>query len=358
MNGSHSGEAACPGVEQVLRPARPMSVRRLAVAASLSAFALAGCARSPSALAPAGPAAARIAELWWVMFAIAAVVSVIVIALMAVVLWRRPPATVLDSPADERRAIRGVVLAGVVVPAVILIAVFVYAVYTLGALDPHAEAAELVIEVDGRQYWWDITYPDAGGTAAFRTANELHIPVGRRVELRLSSPDVIHSLWVPQLQGKTDNIPGRTNVMWLQADRPGVYRGQCAEYCGMQHAHMAFLVIAEAPDEFERWRAGQAADAVAPVDSIAVHGRRVLEGTACAACHAVRGTSARGQFGPDLTHLASRRTLASVTIPNTKGHLGGWVANPQRIKPGSRMPAVPLTGGDLQALLHYLETLR
>ncbi|MGH7581234.1 MAG: cytochrome c oxidase subunit II, partial [Gemmatimonadales bacterium] len=215
----------------------------------------------------------------------------------------------------------------------------------------------LVVDLVGKQWWWEIRYRDADPTKVFVTANELHIPVGRRVELRLTSTDVIHSFWVPELQGKTDLIPGRENVTWIQADRPGVYGGRCAEYCGIQHATMGLLVVAQPPAEYENWTAGQRRTASEPHDSMASLGRAAFLGSACAFCHAVRGTPAGGNAGPDLTHVASRRTLAAALLPNSAGHLGGWIANPQALKPGSRMPTVPLSREEFRRIHHYLLTL-
>jgi cytochrome c oxidase subunit 2 len=177
------------------------------------------------------------------------------------------------------------------------------------------------------------------------------------VRLRLSSVDVVHSFWVPQLAPKTDLIPGQVNETWLTANRPGTYRGQCAEYCGLQHAQMAILVVAEPPDAFDRWVALQRGPAAVPAGTLATRGRQVLERTSCAACHTVRGTSARGTVGPDLTHVASRQQLGAGAAPNTPGHLGGWIANSQTVKPGNLMPPQPLTPEQLQALIAYLESL-
>jgi cytochrome c oxidase subunit 2 len=190
------------------------------------------------------------------------------------------------------------------------------------------------------------------------TANEIHIPVGKPVHIRLASRDVIHSFWVPDLHGKKDLIPGKDTDLWLRADRAGVYRGQCAEFCGWQHAHMALLVIAEPQDRFDAWLASQRQTPPPPSTPLGQRGRAVFESQACPLCHTVAGTQANGSAGPDLTHLASRRTIAAGTLPNTIGSLGGWIVDPQSTKPGNRMPAVTLHADDLQALLAYLETLR
>jgi cytochrome c oxidase subunit 2 len=248
----------------------------------------------------------------------------------------------------------------VVLPVVLLGALLVL---TLIVMRDHTLVAEqskeeLTVEVTGVQWWWDVRYRPVGGGTPVSSANEIHIPVGRPVRIVLRSRDVIHSFWVPQLQGKLDLVPGNETVTWIQADSAGVFRGQCAEFCGAQHAHMAFMVVAVPPDEFDAWLEHQRRPAPEPTDSVTLRGRAVLERTACAMCHTVRGTGARASTGPDLTHLASRRTLAAGTLPNTPGHLAGWIGDPQGIKPGNHMPRVPLSGPDLQALLAYLGTLR
>ena len=188
------------------------------------------------------------------------------------------------------------------------------------------------------------------------TANEIHIPAGQPVLVRLESNDVIHSFWVPALAGKTDTIPGRINLTWLQADRPGTYRGQCTEFCGMQHAHMAFAVVADPPAVFARWRAAQALPAVMPVGEAAV-GQHVFMGH-CAGCHAVGGSAAHGRKGPDLTHLMSRTMIAAGLLDNNVNTLSGWISDPQALKPGARMPPTWLSGPQLHAVVAYLGTLR
>ncbi|HEX2168419.1 MAG TPA: cytochrome c oxidase subunit II, partial [Longimicrobiales bacterium] len=282
----------------------------------------------------------------------------------------------------ESRALKWVLLGGVLLPLLVIVPLFFYSVVLQGQLQPEPDP-DLVVEIEGRQWWWVVRYRTADPQSLVTSANELHIPTGRRVQLRLSSPDVIHSLWVPSLQGKMDLIPGRETVTWLEADEPGVYRGQCAEYCGLQHAHMALFVIAHEPAEFDAWLANerqpvppqeseapqaptgasQAADTAHEADSgthvhSPVAGRDVFMQKGCGVCHAVRGTVARGTIGPDLTHVASRRSLAAGTLPNTRGHLAAWITNPQVIKPGNRMPRVPLTSAELHAMIAWLETLR
>jgi cytochrome c oxidase subunit 2 len=201
-----------------------------------------------------------------------------------------------------------------------------------------------------------VRYVSDAPSRIFETANEIHIPVGEPVRLKLTSADVIHTFWVPAISGKTDLIPGQTNVTWLQADEPGVYWGQCNEYCGRQHAHMALRLFADPPEEFQAWWDAQLESAEPPETELGRTGQTnfVLR---CGACHAVRGTLAGGDRGPDLTHLMSRTTLAAGMLPNTVGHLSGWIANPQFIKPGSEMPNLDLSGPQLDAIRSYLLTL-
>jgi cytochrome c oxidase subunit 2 len=212
--------------------------------------------------------------------------------------------------------------------------------------------------VTGYQWWWSVEYLNADPSLIVTTANELHVPVGRPILLTLKSADVIHSFWVPSLHGKTDLVPGRENATWLQVDRPGIFRGQCAEFCGVQHAHMSLSVIAESSDQFEQWLSAQRQPAPAPLTAEQSRGRDVVERGPCALCHTIRGTNAGARMGPDLTHFATRSTIAAGTVPNTRGNLAGWIADPQHLKPGSRMPATGLAAEDLQAVVAYLETLR
>jgi cytochrome c oxidase subunit 2 len=241
--------------------------------------------------------------------------------------------------------------------APILTAVFIVTLRTQATLHAHAEE-DLTIEVIGRQWWWEIRYRGPSPGDQVITANEIHIPTGQRVRIEMTAADVIHSFWVPNLQGKTDLVPGRTLVTWLQADVPGTSRGQCAEYCGIQHTNMAFLVVAEAPAEFARWLAEQRQPASPPADTLSQRGQSIFASSGCAYCHAVSGTPGAGLLGPDLTHFASRRTFAAGTLANTRENLAAWLADPQRIKPGNLMPRVTLTPAALDAVVHYLESLR
>jgi cytochrome c oxidase subunit 2 len=305
----------------------------------------------------AGPAAGQIGDLFWTMTVLGGIIFVIFCLALAYALWHRRRPAEPPTPVRDLKSTRMILLLGGLIPAIILIPLFLWTVRTLAAIDPRARPPDLVVDVVGKQWWWEIRYRDTVPGRVFVTANELHVPVGRRVELRLTSTDVIHSFWVPELQGKTDLIPGRENVTWIQADRPGVYGGRCAEYCGMQHTTMGLLVVAQPPEEFEAWAAGQRRSAAEPRDSLAARGRQAFLESACALCHRVRGTPAGGLLGPDLTHVASRRTLASALLPNTPGHLGGWIANPQALKPGSRMPRVPMSREEFSLIHRYLLSL-
>ena len=305
----------------------------------------------------AGPAVERIGELFWAMTTLGAAVFLLFCLALAFALVHKRRPVGPPTPERDRRGARAIVLLGAVVPALILVPLFIWTISAIHALDPRSEEPHLVVDVVGKQWWWEIRYRDSVPGKVFTTANELHVPVGRRVELRLASTDVIHSFWVPELQGKTDLIPGRENVTWIQADRPGVYDGRCAEYCGIQHATMGLLVVAQPEAEYEAWAVRQRRSAAAPRDSLAERGRDAFLGSACALCHTVRGTAAGGNAGPDLTHVASRRTLASGLLPNSPGHLGGWIANPQALKPGSRMPRVQMSAEQFSLIHRYLQSL-
>ena len=307
----------------------------------------------------AGLGAASISDLFTLMTITGTIVLVIFCGLLLYgLLHRRGRAARRPTPVEEQRRTRWIVILGGVVPTLVLLPILGYTMYTLDANDPGGRTPDLVVEVTGRQWWWEYRYLDPDPARVFRTANELHVPVGRRVELRLTSVDVIHSFWVPSLQGKMDLIPGRVNVTWLEATRPGEYGGQCAEYCGLQHARMGLLVVAQPADEFEAWAARQRASAAAPRDSLTLAGQRAFEEAACSLCHTIRGTRAGGLAGPDLTHVAGRRTLAAGVVPNSPGHLAGWVANPDALKPGTRMPRVPMSPDAFRLMRHYLATLR
>jgi cytochrome c oxidase subunit 2 len=320
----------------------------IGAAVLLALLMLAGCAGSPSALDPQSPEARHISGLWWLMFVMAAVVYVIVGGLVLHAMFRRRR----SEHVSERFRHRLIVYGGLLIPIAILAVVAVFTVRTTNALVPRAGTVQ--IDIAGEQWWWRITYPDLGVT----TANELHIPVGQRVEVSLTSNDVIHSFWVPQLGGKTDLIPGQVNHVSFTADHAGTYRGQCAEFCGIEHARMAILVIADEPTTFDRWVRDQRHEGAQPSDPLGTRGQQLFVDRACAGCHTVTGTSAAGTLGPDLSHVGSRSTIAAVTLPNTSSNMARWLAHTQGVKPGNRMPQIDLTAGEVDALVAYLETLR
>ncbi|HJU18469.1 MAG TPA: cytochrome c oxidase subunit II [Stellaceae bacterium] len=245
--------------------------------------------------------------------------------------------------------------------ALTVLALFGFAAWTFATLaaisGPKGGKAALSIHVIGHQWWWEVRYLGGDTGRTFETANEIHIPTGKPVRVQLTSVDVIHSFWVPQLSGKMDLIPGQQNETWIEADRPGIYRGQCAEYCGLQHAHMALVVVAQPPQQFDGWWAGQLKGAPAPRTALQAEGERQFI-VRCGACHTVDGTAAHGRFGPNLSHLMSRRTIAAGTLPNTIGYLSGWIADPQHVKPGNYMPQLDLSGPQLTAIRNFLETLK
>jgi cytochrome c oxidase subunit 2 len=313
---------------------------------------------SHSAHVPAGPQAGLIDRLGDLMYGIAAVVFVlVVVALLIAALRRRRDSEDPHEPGRERR-MTTVILAAVAATAGVLFVLMLLNFATGRQLAATPGPGALPIRLTGYQWWWQVEYPDSVAGEWASTANEIHVPVGRPVVLELRSADVIHSFWAPNLGVKRDLIPGEKTSVWFRADTAGVYRGQCAEFCGHQHAKMAILVVAEPPDSFARWLARQRDTASTPTDSVALRGQEVFLASSCVMCHAIQGTPAGSRVGPELTHFASRRTIGAGTLPNTRGNLAGWVVDPQRIKPGVRMPPNALSPDDLQALLSYLETLR
>ncbi len=336
----------------------PCSVRLAALAG------LAGCSGAQNALNPAGVQAERIYSYFWFILILGTIIYLLVMGMVLYAAFRRRSSGEgQEDPVVEeekkRKMTRGVVI-GLGATAVILFVLLTVDIFTgraVASLAQHEEEA-LTINVTGHQWWWEVQYADPIPSRRLTTANEIHIPVGRPVRIKLTSTDVIHSFWVPNLHGKKDLIPGHLNEIWLQADEPGVYRGQCAEFCGHQHAKMGLLVIAQRPEEFAAWYEQQLQPARPPADSVQARGQEVFLAHACVMCHQIRGTIAGGRVAPDLTHIGSRRTLASAILPNTRGHLGGWITDPQRIKPGTRMPPNQIEGPDLQALLTYLESLK
>ena len=329
----------------------PSGRRFAAFAAIAPAGVLSACNAPLSALDPRGPVAGALAETWWVLLVGGAAIFVLVMALALYAVFRSYA---------KRLKVDGnflIVAGGVALPVAALSALLLYAVQ-VGRRVHMTPPDALRIEVIGRQWWWEVRYPDHPGAV---TANEIHIPVGRPVVIEVVSADVIHSFWVPRLAGKVDVLPEQRNRLWLQADAAGVFRGRCSEFCGAPHAHMSKLVIAQPQADFEVWLARQQRPARAPASPAQQRGLAAFEAHRCYECHSIRGVKMppHGDLGPDLTHVGARRTLAAATLANTTENLRAWVGNSQKIKPGNFMPPVdeadPDTIADLVAFLQNLK---
>ena len=309
----------------------------------------AGSGWPPAVFDPAGPYSEPVTTLAWALLLGGTAVLLVVLA----ALW----AALFGSAKLKARlgGERAIWILGFAFPAVVLTGLLVWGLMLTSSLSAtRVNGQEMRVKIIGEMWWWRVHYQDEEGRETLREANELHIPVGTPVLLELEAADVIHSFWVPRLGGKMDMIPGRTNRLLIQADKPGIYKGQCAEYCGGPHALMGFIVVAHAPADFARWRASRlpASEGKAP-------GLSLFLSSGCAACHTIRGTPANGLAGPDLTHVGSRQTLGAGILPNNPGTMAGWVADAQAIKPGNRMPAYHQFGGEeLRALSDYLVTLK
>lgn len=323
-----------------------------AAAILLLTLALSGCGERQSALRPGGAVAEAQASLTYVMVVGGALILTLVCALTLFAVFG----------SDRWRTRYGresfVVAGGLVFPALVLAALLVYGLL-LTRDDIGRDGARIRIEVVGEQFWWRIRYLDPDGRPILETANEIVIPVAQTIALSLKSADVIHSFWVPNLAGKIDMIPGRVNDLHLRADRVGIFRGQCAEYCGAQHARMAFYVRSVEAEEFDRWRKAQTRPAEEPENPSLKRGAALFVAAGCGACHAIRGTSSQGSLGPDLTHVGARATIAAGLLPNNAGALAGWIASSQHLKPGNRMPSFAVFSGvELRLVAEYLQSLK
>jgi cytochrome c oxidase subunit 2 len=336
-----------------VRSIRPMSVNKISLATGLLAhLTLAGCAGAPAVLSPASPNAAMVSDLFLFLFAIAAVVFLVVEVLLfySVIRFRRKktdgmPTQIYGNPKLE--------IAWTVIPAIVLAVVFVLTWQTLNslaAIPPNS----LNIKVTGYQWWWQVEYPDLGAI----TANEIHVPAGQDVLFTLESKDVIHSFWVPELGGKMDMIPGRTNRLWLRPTKVGIYQSQCAEFCGTAHALMRLTVFVEPVDQFNAWVAQQKRPAQPPTIDLAKRGADEITQVGCQGCHAISGTKAQGKIGPDLTHLASRKMIAAGLLTFNDENLHTWISDPSAVKPGTKMPKLALTQEQIDAISAYLMTLK
>ncbi|HEX2986762.1 MAG TPA: cytochrome c oxidase subunit II [Chloroflexota bacterium] len=299
----------------------------------------AGCDNTQSALNPKGPPAANIAMIWWIMFTISAAIFAVVVATLLYALHRRrEPATETLERRPVDRKTRTIGLVWVIASGAILLGMLAMDVRSNQFQSVAPSPVVFTLQVIGHDWWWEFNYLNSGVT----TANEAHIPVGRPVAISGESADVIHSFWVPELNGKLDLIPGHTNTMWMQADYPGVYRGQCAEYCGDDHGLMALHIVADPAEQFAVWLNGQRQPAATPQDPAALVGMNGFPSSACAGCHTIRGTKAGGNRAPDLTHVGSRRYIAAGTLENSPENLIRWISDPQGVKQGNFMPYLGL----------------
>ena len=320
---------------------------------------LSGCAGWQSALDPQGPHAKHIASIIWLFIGVCTAVWLAVMVALAIALVRRRAERAEPLNVDAVREMRAsrVILACTMLTAITVIALTILSYASQRKLFSK-EADPVSLHLIGHQWWWEVRYEDGPVDQRFATANEIHVPVGRPVRLKLDSQDVIHSLWVPNLAGKMDLITGQHNELEFAAAREGLYRAQCAEFCGFQHAHMAMLVRASAAETFQTWRAAQVKPAQEPDNAEQQRGRQVFLSRSCVLCHSIRGTPAGSNFGPDLTHVASRQTIAGGLLPMSRGNLAAWIADPQGIKPGVNMPLSDLAPGELDALAAYLMALK
>jgi cytochrome c oxidase subunit 2 len=331
---------------------------RIAVAFA-SPTLLMGCSGWQSALDAHGPSAINIKQLIVLIVSVCSIVWALVMVALILAVFRARNRNESLSPSNARTERRmAIAVVSAVAATVVIISFFTAAsFFTTRALGV-AGGNDITIKVRGLQWWWGLEYFGSDRGPRFETANEIHIPVGRNVRLQLEGLDVIHSFWVPSLAGKQDLIPGRANELNIRAERTGVYRGQCAEFCGLQHAHMAFLVIAEEQEAFDAWARLQRENAAASSQAEIAAGEQVFLSKPCAGCHAIRGTPADGKNGPDLTHVGGRKYIAAGLFETTRGSLAAWIADPQTLKPGNNMPMVPLNPEELRSVSAYLASLK
>lgn len=325
----------------------------------LAVFLLGGCNDWQSVLDPKGPHAQHLAGLIWTFTAICSAIWLAVMVVLLIALLRRGPARpdpLALAPATERRNF--VVVGGAAAATLLAVIGLTVTSYVSQRQLFAKENPGVVLKVTGHQWWWDIEYEGATPDQSIRTANEIYVPVGQPVTVKLAASDVIHSFWVPSLTGKQDLIPGQDNEIQFTAGREGVYRGQCAEFCGWQHAHMGLWVRALPAADFRMWQAAQRAPAAMPDSALSVKGGAIFQQKACALCHTIRGTEAGSRVGPDLTHFASRQSIASATLSMSRGNIAAWIVDPQGIKPGVNMPDVPLAPDEIDPLVSYLAGLR
>jgi cytochrome c oxidase subunit 2 len=331
-----------------------------------SSLFAAGCSGNECALNPAGIQASQISNLWWFFFLITAAVYLLVLLFLLIAIfkfWGRPAPRSDDKTlvlVEERREKRIGVVVGTAtgVTVLLLFLLLMGDVFTGVSLHSLGAKVPVSIKVTGHQWWWEVRYESTTPSNIVETANEIHIPVGKPIQFKLDSTDVIHSFWIPNLHGKKDMIPGHPTATWLRADRAGTYYGRCAEYCGLQHAHMRLVIVAEEPDKYDHWLAEQRKPAAEPKSNEEKHGRDVFLTSSCIMCHTIQGTVAGARLGPGLTHVANRTMLAAGRLKNNRGSLGRWILDPQHLKPGVLMPQNQFEPADFHALLDYLEILK
>ena len=315
-----------------------------------------------NALRPVSPQGGQIEWLFWLIFWICFIVYVLMVvgfgsaAAKSAAGTDEPPPIIEDEEGDRRASWFVGTATGVTVLS--LFVVLVLSVIAEKRVEGTPKENAVTIQVTGHQWWWEVNYPNSQADHTINTANEIHVPIRTPIVILTKSADVIHSFWVPSITGKRDLIPGMSSAFSFEVKTPGVFHGQCAEFCGLQHAHMGFAVIADTPQDFADWQQQQLSDAVEPVNPQEALGKKVFLTHACLMCHAIQGTQAGSRMGPDLTHVGSRRMIAAETLPNIPGALGGWIIDPQQIKPGNHMAPNGLQGEELQALISYLQSLK
>jgi cytochrome c oxidase subunit 2 len=327
----------------------------------VAAISFSGCSGNQSMLNPAAEQADRIGQLWWLFCIVMSVIYALVLLFTVIAVARRhksisPPTL---HPEQKREKRMTYTVSGLAVATIVILFIFMTRDFLTGRdMQALNDPNPLKILVTAHQWWWQVKYENDVASNIVQTANEIHLPLGKAVHFDLQSPDVIHSFWSPNFDGKKDIVPGHPTSFWFRPTKTGTFYGQCGEFCGLQHAHMRFVVVVEPPEQFQNWLTAISQPANPPQGDLEKHGAQVFLNGNCIMCHSISGTPARGTVGPDLTHLASRQTIGAGTIPNTRGHLGGWVLDAPRIKPGVLMPQNNLSPADFQALLAYLETLK
>lgn len=335
--------------------------RLLLGVASCVSLLSAACGGPQNLLAAGGPAARRLADVGWFVLIVFSVISLVMWLLIALLAVRRRGTLAEHAPWDAGGGMRWIAVGGITIPVIVLGILFVIALRVMSAFpmgDDEAHAPPPMLRVIGHQWWWEVEYLVGGETNRVVSANEIHIPAGRPVDIELRSADVIHSFWVPELHGKVDLIPGKANRIRVQADRAQTFRGECAEFCGPQHANMILLVRADAPADFQAWLERERRDAATPPTPGAIRGQQLVMSKACVLCHTIRGTGAHGMVGPDLTHLASRARIAGNQLDNNTANLSAWVTHAQSLKPYAKMPNLSVfSGEELRDVVTYLQTL-